>query len=358
MSSVSDPVSFRRGPAMPNRLMLAPLTNQQSHADGTLSDDEHHWLRMRAEGGFGLTMTCAAHVQAAGQGFAGQLGVFGDEHLPGLTRLAADLNATGTVSFVQLHHAGMRSPADLIGTQPVCPSDDESTGARALTTAEVEQVRDDFVAAAVRAQQAGFHGVELHGAHGYLLCQFLSSEVNRRTDHFGGSLENRSRLLFEIVDGIRAACGDDLALAVRLSPERFGMRTSEIVEVYGRLVDAGQVDLIDMSLWDVRRVTDEPGFDDRSLMEVFAALPRGEVRLGVAGKIHTPKDVQSVLDHGVDVPVLGRVAILHHDYPARLLADPSFEPRVAPVSREVLAAEGVSPSFIEYLAGTFRMVAD
>lgn len=358
MSSVFEPVSFRRGPAMPNRLMLAPLTNQQSHADGTLSDDEHHWLTLRAEGGFGLTMTCAAHVQAIGQGFPGQLGIFGDEHLPGLTRLAADLNATGTVSYVQLHHAGMRSPADVTGAQPVCPSDDEATGARALTTAEVEQVRDDFVAAAVRAQRAGFHGVELHGAHGYLICQFLSSEVNHRTDHYGGSLENRSRLLFEIVDGIRAACGDDLALAVRLSPERFGMRTSEIVEVYGRLVDSGQVDLIDMSLWDVRRVTDEPGYDDRSLMEVFAALPRGDVRLGVAGKIHTPKDVQSVLDHDVDVPVLGRVAILHHDYPRRLQADPGFEPRVAPVPRAVLAAEGVSPSFVDYLAGTFRFVAD
>ena len=356
--SAFDAVTFAHGPAMPNRFMLAPLTNQQSHADGTLSDAEHHWLTMRAQGGFGLTMTCAAHVQAVGQGFAGQLGIFGDQHLEGLTRLAGDLNATGTVSYVQLHHAGHRSPAELIGTEPVCPSDDAETGARALTTAEVEQVRDDFVAAAVRARRAGFHGVELHGAHGYLICQFLSSELNRRTDHYGGSLENRSRLLLEIVDGIRAACGDELAIAVRMSPERFGMQTSEIVEVYARLVDGGQVDLIDMSLWDVNRITDQPGYDDRTLLEVFAALPRGGVRLGVAGKIHTPADVQRVLDHGVDLPVLGRVAILHHDYPLQLQADASFEPRRAPVSSEVLAAEGVSPSFVEYLRGTFRFVTE
>ena len=353
-----DAVSFLHGPAMPNRFMLAPLTNQQSNVDGTLSDDEHRWLTMRAEGGFGLTMTCAAHVQAVGQGFPGQLGIFGDEHLPGLTRLAADLNATGTVSYAQLHHAGNRSPVDVIGTQPVCPSDDAETGARALTTAEVEQVRDEFIAAAVRAQRAGFHGVELHGAHGYLICQFLSSDINHRTDQYGGSLENRSRFLFEVVDGVREACGDDLALAVRLSPERFGMQTAEIVDVYAQLVDSGKVDLIDMSLWDVRRVTDQPGYDDRTLLEIFAALPRGEVRLGVAGKIHTPADVQEVLDHGVDLPVLGRVAILHHDYPRRLHADRAFEPRRAPVSAQVLAAEGVSPSFVEYLRGTFRFVAD
>ncbi|MCB0979694.1 MAG: NADH:flavin oxidoreductase [Acidimicrobiaceae bacterium] len=353
MTSPLDPVSFRRGPAMPNRLMLAPLTNRQSHADGTLSEEEHRWLAMRAEGGFGLTMTCAAHVQSVGQGFAGQLGIFGDQHLDGLTRLAASLNATGTVSYAQLHHAGNRAPADLIGTQPVCPSDDPETGARALTTAEVEQAVADFVAAAVRAERAGFRGVELHGAHGYLICQFLSPEINRRTDHYGGSLENRSRFLFEVLDGVRAACGPDLAVAVRLSPDRFGMRTEEIVEVYGRLVDGGQVDLLDMSLWDFQRATPEGPFEGRPLLDLFAEQPRGDVRLGVAGKIHDPADVQEVLDRGVDIAVLGRVAILHHDYP-RLLANPGFEPRRPPVTPEVLAGEGVSPAFVEYLSSNFR----
>ena len=354
MTSPFDTVTFAHGPAMPNRFMLAPLTNQQSHADGTLSDDEFEWLRLRAEGGFGLTMTCASHVQAVGQGFPGQLGCFSDDHLPGLTRLAAALNATGTVSYVQLHHAGNRAPADLIGTAPVCPSDDPSTGARALTTAEVEQLVADFVAAARRAERAGFHGVELHGAHGYVICQFLSAELNQRTDQYGGSLENRSRLLFEIIDGIRSECGPDFALAVRLSPERFGMQIAEIEQVYGRLVATGAVDLIDMSLWDVNRV---PEGETRALCDIVASWPRGDVRLGVAGKIHTPADVRDVLDRGVDIAVLGRVAILHHDYP-RLADDPDFEPRRAPVPAAVLAAEGVSPSFVGYLAAMFRFVSE
>ncbi len=109
--------------------MLAPLTNTQSHPDGVLSDDEFNWLTLRAEGGFGLTMTCAAHVQAVGQGFPGQLGAFDDKHLEGLTRLAAAIKAHGSVSSLQIHHAGNRSPKELVGT-PVCPSDDPKTGAR------------------------------------------------------------------------------------------------------------------------------------------------------------------------------------------------------------------------------------
>src|SRR5512139_4257299 len=123
MVTLHDPVDFARGPAMRNRFFLSPLTNLQSHPDGTLSDDEYRWLTKRAKGGFGLTMTCAAHVQAQGQGFPGQLGIWSDMHIEGLTRLAQGIKAAGSLGFVQLHHAGMRSPPALIGTQPVCPSD-------------------------------------------------------------------------------------------------------------------------------------------------------------------------------------------------------------------------------------------
>ena len=218
-----EPLALAHGPALKNRFMLAPLTNLQSHPDGRLSDDEFRWLTMRADGGFGLVMTCAAHVQAVGQGFPGQLGVFGDQHLEGLTRLAATIKAKGSVASIQLHHAGNRSPKDLVGT-PVCPSDDAATGARGLTLAEVEALRDDFIAAARRAQTAGFDGVEIHGAHGYILAQFLSAEINKRDDRYGGSLQNRARIVFEIIDGVRRDCRPDFQLGLRLSPERFGLK--------------------------------------------------------------------------------------------------------------------------------------
>jgi 2,4-dienoyl-CoA reductase-like NADH-dependent reductase (Old Yellow Enzyme family) len=186
MTDLFQPMTLTRGPTWKNRFMLAPLTNTQSHPDGVLSNEEFHWLTKRAEGGFALTMTCAAHVAAGGQGFPGQLGVFDDKHLEGLTRLASTIKAKGAVSSVQLHHAGSRSPKELVG-QPVCPSDEPKSGARALLPAEVEALRDNFIAAAVRAQKAGFDGVEIHGAHGYILAQFLSPEINHRTDRWGGS---------------------------------------------------------------------------------------------------------------------------------------------------------------------------
>ena len=129
-STLFTPLTFAHGPAMKNRLMLAPLTNTQSHVDGRMSDEEFKWLTMRAEGGFGLTMTCAAHIQRTGQGFPGQMGCWSDDHIEGLTRLAAAIKAQGSVAVVQLHHAGMRSPAELIGETPVCPSDNDEFKAR------------------------------------------------------------------------------------------------------------------------------------------------------------------------------------------------------------------------------------
>jgi len=348
MSSFGDVITFTHGPSMKNRFMLAPLTNMQSHPDGTLSDEEKHWLVMRAQGGFGLTMTCAAHVQRAGQGFPGQLGVFGDEHLPGLTLLATAIKAHDSLAIVQLHHAGHRSPKDLIGEAPLCPSDDPETGARALTTAETEQLVADFVAAAVRSERAGFDGVELHGAHDYMICQYLSPELNRRTDEYGGSLANRARLLLQIVEGIRAQCGSDFNLSVRLSPERFGMRTNEIIEVFGWLVERG-VDFIDMSLWDVFKEPADPEVGGGRLVDVFASLERGSTRLAVAGKLYSAADAQRAVDAGADIAVIGRGAILHHDFARRAMADAAFVMRDLPVSPEELAAEGLSEGFVRYM---------
>lgn len=343
---------------MKNRFMLAPLTNSQSHADGRLSDEEHHWLALRARGGFGSTMTCAAHVQAVGQGFPGQLGVFGDQHIEPLKPLAQTLNGANSVSIVQLHHAGNRSPKALIGTDPVCPSDDPSTGARALSEAEVHQLIADFVAAAKRCEDAGFHGVELHGAHGYILCQFLSSEINHRTDAFGGSLARRSRILFDILDGIRKVCRPDFIVGVRLSPERFGMQLGEIRELSQQLIDSGQVDFLDLSLWDTFKLPEEADYRSKPLIGWFDHLQRKGVPVGVAGKIHDPADAERAMEMGADFVLLGRVAILHHDYPARLAADSGFKPVRPPVTRAYLAGEGLSPPFVGYMAGWKGFVSD
>lgn len=348
ISRLFEPLAFSHGPVMKNRFMLAPLTNQQSHPDGRLSDEEFRWLTLRAEGGFGLTMTCAAHVQAVGQGFPGQLGVFGDEHLEGLTRLATAIRARGSLASVQLHHAGNRSPKELVG-QPVCPSDDPKTGARALTAAEVEGVRDSFIAAARRAETAGFDGVEIHGAHGYILAQFLSAEINHRTDAYGGSLENRARIVFEIIDGVRRSCRPDFQLGLRLSPERFGLKLAEIRDVAAEVLRQGQIDYLDMSLWDVAKEPVEDEHKGRSLMSFFTDLPRGSVRLGAAGKVMTAQQALGVLDAGCDFVVVGRAAILRHDFPERVRRDEAYESPALPVTVQHLTDEGLSPAFVKYM---------
>jgi 2,4-dienoyl-CoA reductase-like NADH-dependent reductase (Old Yellow Enzyme family) len=343
-----EPLKLARGPQWRNRFMLAPLTNKQSRPGGVLSDEEINWLSLRARGGFGLVMTAAAHVQAVGQGFEGQLGVFGDQHLAGLARMAERLRAGGAVSAVQLHHAGNRAPRELVG-QPVSASDDAESGARPLTLGEVERLRDDFIAAAVRAEKAGFDGVEIHGAHGYVITQFLSAETNLRDDRYGGGLENRSRLLFEIVDGVRASTGPSFQVGVRLSPERFGLKLEETRETARRLLREGKIDYLDLSMWEVFKEAAEEPFRERPLLAWFTELERGAVRLGAAGKLMTPDQCRAAIDAGCDYVSLGRAGILHHDYPDQLRREPRFRPVATPVAPAHLAKEGLTAGFIEYM---------
>lgn len=351
--TLNDTLALNHGPALANRMMLAPLTNMQSHADGTLSEDEFTWLGARAEGGFALTMTCAAHVQKGGQGFPGQLGIWSDDHLPGLTRLASAIRDHGSLSSVQLHHAGERTPAGLTGEDVVAPWDNAERGVRALTTAEVEAARDAFIAAAVRAEKAGFDGVEVHGAHGYLLCEFLNAEKNGRSDGWGGDYAGRTRMIREIVAGIRAATGPQFQLGLRLSPERFGIVFEEAKRFATEMMLSGALDYLDMSLWDCFKEPHDEAHHGQTLVAHFAALDRGTCRLGVAGKIMSAATAQACLDAGADFVLIGRGAMLHHDFPVRALADPAWQTLAYPVTRAHYAQEKLGPAFIDYIANTW-----
>lgn len=358
MTDPLSPLGFVRGPALPNRLVLAPMTNWQSHADGTLSDVEHNWLAMRARGGFGLTMTCAAHVQKGGQAFGGQLAIWSDTHVPGLRRLADTIRSAGSVSSVQLHHGGWRALPDLTGEQAYGPFPDTATHARAMTTAEVEETIEAFADAAVRAEQAGFDGVELHGAHSYLICQFLDTG-NQRADGWGGAFIHRRRFLDTIIARIRAQTGPQFQLGVRLSPERNGVATIEMRELAESLMLSGQIDYLDMSLWDCFKPPVDPAFSHRPLIDWFADLPRGDCRLGVAGKIMDAATINRCLEAGADFVLLGRAAILHHDFPRKLRQDRTFAAVRTPVSRDYLRSEGLTDPFIGYMATTSgNFVAD
>ncbi len=352
-STLSDPLTLTRGPAWAHRIELAPLTNWQSHVDGTLGDDEYRWLTMRAQGGFAMTMTCAAHVQVGGQGFPGQLGAWSDAHLPGLTRLAAGIRAAGSVSCLQIQHSGLRADRALTHLGRVAPWDDAESDARALSTAEVEQLIEDFILAALRGQAAGFDGVELHGAHGYLLCQFLDAEHNQRADRYGGSFDNRCRVLWEIIAGIRARTRPDFQLGLRLSPERFGIPLPESLGLAQAMLGSGQLDYLDMSLWDCFRPPLDAAHQDKPLIQHFAELKRGPTRLGVAGKIMDSATAQRCISAGADFVLVGRGAMLHHDFARQALADPAFKCIERPVTRAHLQAEGLGPAFVQYVTSTW-----
>lgn len=348
MAELGCSLTMARGPRWPNRVGLAPMTTRQSHSDGTLSDDELTWLVRRARGGFGLVMTCAAHVSRSGQGWPGELGIFSDDHLPGLTRLASALDSEGAVTAVQLHHGGWRADPALV-TDRISPWDDPESGARAVRFDEIDLLVAEFVAAARRAEAAGFHGVEVHGGHGYLIAQFLDGEKNRRTDGYGGTLDGRARFLFEVLSGIRSAVGTGFQVGLRLSPERYGMMLPEAKYLAERVLASDLIDYLDMSLWDVFKTPVETEGDGRTLLDHFAELERGTARLGVAGKVLSARDAQRCLDGGADFVTIGTAAILHHDFAQRAIADVDFESGPLPAPVDWFRRESVSDPFIAYL---------
>lgn len=358
---LDEAVTLRCGLVIPNRVALAPLTNMQSLPDGLLGDDELAFLARRADGGFGLVETCAAYVGQDGKAWPGELGVDRDECLPGLQRLATRIRSTGATAMVQLFHGGVRADTKLTG-EPVwsASSWEEPTPGfvppRAGTIADIERAIEHFVAAAKRCQAAGFDGVELHGAHGYLISQFLSRTMNPRTDGWGGDLAGRARMVRTIARRIRAECGPRFALGVRLSLEDFGqargMDLDDNLTVATQLAEDG-VDFIHASLWDVSRKTAKRP-ESHAVTELRAVLPK-DVAIIACGKIWSREEAEAVIGLGANLVALGRSGILNPDWPRDVAA--GREPMRPPITKEQLIERAVSPQFVEYLRAWKNLVA-
>jgi 2,4-dienoyl-CoA reductase-like NADH-dependent reductase (Old Yellow Enzyme family) len=341
---------------MPNRIALAPMTNMQSHEDGTLSDAEYQWLVRRAKENFGMIITCAANVSADGQGWKGELGIYDDKHIHGLHRLAEGIQQHGSLAIVQIFHGGARSPENLIGQQPwsasahVMPFAKTPVEVRAATQQDMDRVITDFVMAAKRAVDSGFDGVELHGAHGYLLHQFLSTATNQRSDEWGGSFENRSKLLRTILQKIKQDVSSSFIVGVRLSPEDKytfeGIDFDETIELTKLLAQDG-ADYIHLSPWDACKKPEKYQAQDKALITYFReALP--DMPILVAGKIWNRTDAENALALGADIVAVGMAAIGHANWPS-LVKDKDFKPQEPPFSTAHLAQQDLSAPFIEYM---------
>ena len=336
-----------------NRTVLAALTNKQSNDDGTLSDEEINFLLRRADGGFGIVTTAASHVMENGQGWHGEMGVWGDHHIPGLTKLAKGLSDRGALSLVQIFHGGMRAPAELIGETPISASiNHENTGneaAREMTSSEVEEAIEAFAAAAERCEKAGIDGVEIHGAHGYLIAQFLGKVTNRREDEWGGDFTGRSRFLMKIIEAVRKRTKPSFTVVVRISPEilDLGIHLDESLELARRLVET-DIDALHISCWDVFKGSEGESDDSRTLTRRFReVIPEGFPLIST-GSIWTAEDVQFVMEEGADLVGVGKVGIAHPDWPLGLV-DSDYSPAPAPFTTQHLESVALSPIFVEYM---------
>ena len=358
MPSMDESWELRNGLVIPNRSVLAAMTNKQSHSDGTLSDEEMRFLVRRAEGGFGLITTAASHVQESGQGWEGEFGVWGDHHLPGLTSLATQLKQHDSKSFVQIFHGGMRAPSSITGQQASSASVNfisESEGSsRRLATSEVEETISCFIKAAQRCETAGFDGVELHGAHGYLIAQFLGSNTNRRSDVFGGDVEQRSTFLLRIIRGIREVVSDDFAIMVRLSPvsEEIGLTLEDTKQVIELLIKE-RIDALHISCWDVFEKQDNHQTMTKELCSIYS----DSIPIVSTGSVWSAADAQFVLDQGAQAVGVARVALPHPDW-ASLVTNMAYNPKTAPFTPEELRSADLSPTFVEYMRRWRGFVTD
>lgn len=352
---ILTPYEFARtGAQVPNRTVLAAMTNKQSAADGSLGEDELRWLTARARGGFGIITTCAAHVSPDGQGWDGELGVFDDSLLPGLSRLAGALRDEGALSLVQIFHGGVRAPSRLTGQQPFSASAFELDAKdfevpREATVDDIERTIAAFAAAARRCAEAGFDGVEIHGAHGYLITQFLGTVSNTRDDDWGGPLKHRARFVRRIVAAVREATPDAFLVGVRISPEvpDQGVDLDESLTVAGWLAEDG-VDFVHVSNWDSFKPPAKYPASTKPLTTRFREAIGPLTPMIATGAVWTPAEADLVLEQGADLVGLGRAAIGNVRWP-RDAAVRGWEPARPPFTPGHLRAASLSDTMVDYM---------
>jgi 2,4-dienoyl-CoA reductase-like NADH-dependent reductase (Old Yellow Enzyme family) len=333
-----------RETAFRNRIAVSPMC-QYSSEDGFANDWHLVHLGSRAVGGAGLVMTEAAAVEARGRISPQDLGIWKDQHVDSLARIAAFVRQQGAVAGIQLAHAGRkastRRPWDGAGAvpeaeggwQPVAPSalpfDAGSLVPAELSQVEIGSIVESFAAAARRALRAGFQVAEIHAAHGYLAHEFLSPLCNHRTDSYGGAFENRIRFATEVTQAVRSVWPAGLPVFVRVSSTDWahgGWDLDESVELARRLRALG-VDLIDCSSGGAvpdQRISLGPGYQ-----VPFAARIRKDagIATGAVGMINTPQQAEEILSAGkADMVLLGR----------EFLRDPYFPLHAAKILRDGL----------------------
>jgi len=320
-----SPVTIN-GMTLKNRAVMPPMGTGFGNADNTVSDRLLAYLSRRAQGGTGLIITEICAVDPRGKGFPNELGVWSDDFISGLARIPEELHRWGAKVALQLHHAGRETFEAAAGGMPEAPSAVPSVilgqPCEAMPVERIVALINAFARAAGRARQAGFDAVELHGAHGYLLNQFLSPFSNKREDQYGGSDENRMRFVLEIVAAVRKVVGRDFPVWIRVSADelvRGGYDLSFMQKFAPKLVAAG-VDAIHCSVGvystpgglAIASMDTEPGFNlfrARALKDVVTVPVIG------VGRISHPELADQAIARGdADLISFGRQHLTDPDF--------------------------------------------
>lgn len=228
-----------KGHFIKNRIVMPPMVCFGYTDDtGLVTDVTINHYEKRAMGGVGIVIVEATCIEKDGRLADTQLGIWSDDHITGLTRLAEAIKRHGALALIQIHHAGLKSP-EAVTKMPIAPSADISDEKKstAMSQNDIDTIKNAFVMAAERAQKAGFDGIELHGAHGYLISQFMSPITNKRQDSYGQNLEGRTRFAKEIIEDIRSIVKSNFIIGYRMGgnePElEHGIEIAKHLENYG-----------------------------------------------------------------------------------------------------------------------------
>lgn len=300
------------------------MTTSSSNPDGTIAPEELEFLRRRSKG-VGLAITAPCSVSAEGKTFEGEWSCASDDMIPSLRSAASTIKRAGAIAVLQLHHGGRLAPAAILGSAPLSPSGvrAEVPGAdlpRAMSEEEIEETIKAFGRAAKRAIQAGFDGIEIHGANGYLLQQFFSPHANRRADQWGGSVENRAAfpiaVVEEVQEVVRRNAYRPFSIGYRISPEEIeqpGITIEETLELVEGLV-ACRLDWLHIVTASYFAGSIRNAHDNRTRTRVIIDKVRNRTLVIGCGSISDPGDALRVLEEGADLVALGRALIMEPEW--------------------------------------------
>ncbi|MGE7590136.1 NADH-dependent flavin oxidoreductase [Peribacillus sp. NPDC101480] len=320
--------TFKNGITLNNRVVMAPMTTWSSNDDYTVSDEELTYYQKRVNG-VGLVITGCTHVTRNGIGFTNEFAAYDDKFTPGLRKLAETAKSGGAAAILQIFHAGNKALPDLTPNGEVVSSSalvTEATGfapsvlPKELSHVEIMEVIHAFGETTRRAIEAGFDGVELHGAHGFLMQNFFSPFFNRREDQWGGSLENRMRFPLAIVQEVKKViekhATKPFILGYRISPDEHqegGLRMKDTYVLIERLIE-DDVDYVHASLADTLSSKPVDSQDEKTYLELVVDHVNGRVPVLAAGSMVTPDDVAKALDKGLTLAAIGHALIMNPDW--------------------------------------------